>query len=483
MARAAAAALVLVAGAAATVPAEDWARFRGPNGQGVADVPGLPAALSPANLAYRVALPPGHSSPILSGDRIFLTAADGDKLLTICLRQADGHELWRREAPRPRLETFDKRNGPASPSPAADARRVVVFFGDFGLVAYDHDGRELWRAPLGPFQNAYGMGSSPVLADGLVLLVCDQLRDSFAVAFDAETGREKWRRERPDALSGHSTPVLYAPAHGGRQLLAPGSFKLSAYDVRTGAEVWWANGLPSELKSGAVLGDGAVYVVGYNSPLNEPGKLPTLPPYAKWKEDHDLNHDGCVTREEADPDTRMAFQFVDIDRDGCISEAEWRTNQRVYSVENGLLAFRLEGKGDATEGLLWKYQRSVPQLPTPLLYRGLLYMINDGGVLTTLRPATGDVLKRGRLGDAVDQYYASPVAGDGKVYFVSRSGIVSVLRAGAEQQRLSTNDLEDEVTATPALAKGRVYLRTRGALYCFEEKGRRAERGGDVRRP
>src|SRR5262249_52767966 len=152
--------------------------------------------------------PPGHSSPILFGDRIFLTAAEGDKLLTICLRQADGHELWRREAPRPRLETFDKRNGPASPSPAAAARRAVVSFGDVGLGAYDHGGRERWRGPLGPCQNAYGMGSSPVLAGGLVLLVCDQLRDSFAVAFDAETGREKWRRERPDALSGHSTPVL-----------------------------------------------------------------------------------------------------------------------------------------------------------------------------------------------------------------------------------------------------------------------------------
>ena len=474
--------LVVAALLAAPATAEEWSRFRGPNGQGVAEVSGLPAALSPANVVYKVPLPPGHSSPILAGDRIFLTAAEGDKLFTICLRPSDGHELWRREAPRARLETLDNRNGPASPSPAADARRVVVFFGDYGLVAYDHDGGELWRTPLGPFQNAYGMGSSPVLADGLVLLVCDQLRDSFAVAFDAETGRERWRRDRRDALSGHSTPVVYSPAHGGHQLLAPGSFKLSAYDVRTGAEVWWANGLPSELKSGAVLGDGAVYVVGYNSPLNEPGKLPALPPYAKWKEEHDLNHDGCVTKEEADPDTRMAFQFVDIDRDGCISEAEWKTNQRVYSVENGLLAFRIGTKGDATEGLLWKYQRSVPQLPTPLLYKGVLYMINDGGVLTTLAPATGEVLKRGRLSEAVDQYYASPVAGDGKVYFVSRSGIVSVLRAGASQERLSTNDLEDEVTATPALARGRVYLRTRGALYCFEEKaGRGAGRGDGAR--
>jgi outer membrane protein assembly factor BamB len=109
----------------------------------------------------------------------------------------------------------------------------------------------------------------------------------------------------------------------------------------------------------------------------------------------------------------------------------------------------------------------VPQLPTPVLYRGVLYMINDGGILTTLDPASGAVLKAGRLRDAVDSYYASPVAGDGKVYFVSRSGIASVLVAGAEQELVSVSDLAEEVAATPALADGRLYLRTRGALYCF----------------
>jgi outer membrane protein assembly factor BamB len=143
----------------------------------------------------------------------------------------------------------------------------------------------------------------------------------------------------------------------------------------------------------------------------------------------------------------------------------------MMGAENGLLAFRLGGNGDPGHGrLVWKYQRSVPQLPTPLLYRGVLYMINDGGILTTLDPITGAVLKQGRLRNASDQYYASPVAGDGKVYFVSRTGIVSVLRSGGEQQTLYTADLEDEVTATPALADGRIYLRTRDALYCFGEQ-------------
>ena len=133
-------------------------------------------------------------------------------------------------------------------------------------------------------------------------------------------------------------------------------------------------------------------------------------------------------------------------------------------AENGLLAFRSDLAGDVTQsGFLWKHRRSVPQLPTPVLYRGVLYMINDGGILTTLDPASGTVLKAGRLRDAVDSYYASPVAGDGKVYFVSRSGIASVLKAGGEQELVSVSDLAEEVAATPALADGRLYLRTQAA--------------------
>lgn len=336
-------------------------------------------------------------------------------------------------------------------------------------MAYDHDGRERWRRPLGPFDNVYGMGGSPILLDGLVVVVCDQSHGSFAAAFDAETGEERWRTPRPEAFSGHSTPVVHTPPGGGpAQILAPGSLRLVAYDAKSGEIVWWASGLPSEMKSGAVLGEENVYVVGYGSSLNEPGRHPDLPPFPEWRAARDADQDGRVTKAEADKITSDYWDFVDLDKDGGVSEAEWKTNQTMMGAENGMLAFRLGGTGDVgRSGLVWKYQRSVPQLPTPLLYRGVLYMINDGGILTTLDPATGAVLKQGRLRDAVDQYYASPVAGDGKVYFVSRSGIVSVLRAGSGQETLSSADLEEEVTATPALADGRVYLRTRGALYCF----------------
>jgi outer membrane protein assembly factor BamB len=460
--------LVLATLVASALGAADWPRFRGPNGAGVADGPALPASLDPGGAVWKVAVPHGYSSPILLGERLYLTAFEGDDLLVLCLSRADGRELWRRKAPRPRVEKVDKRNTPASPSAAASGDRVVVFFADFGLVAYDHAGQELWRTPLGPFDNVYGMGASPILANGLVLLSCDQSRGSFVAAFDAKTGRERWRTPRPEALSGHATPVVLSRAGAPDQLIVPGSFRLDAYDIKTGAVVWYANGLPSEMKSGAVLGEGAVYVVGYSSPLNEQGQHPKLPSYADWRAAQDQDKDGRVTKAEADPTSKDYFDFIDLDRDGSISESEWRMNEAMMAAENGLLAFKSDGKGDVTRsGLLWSYRRSIPQLPTPVLYRGVLYMINDGGILTTLDPATGKALKQGRLREAVDHYFASPVAGDGKVYFVSKSGIASVLKAGPEQEPLSVADLAEEVAATPALGDGRLYLRTRSSLYCF----------------
>jgi outer membrane protein assembly factor BamB len=477
--RALAVCLMLLAGSGA-VNAADWPRFRGPNGSGVAETTGLPADLGPAkNVVWKTPLPPGYSSPVLSGDRIFLTAYEGETLLTLALDQATGKVLWRREAPRSRLEPLDRRNGPASPSAVADGLTVTVFFGDFGLISYDKGGRERWRVPLGPFNNAYGMGASPIRVDDLVVLVCDQGTDSFIAAFDAASGRPRWKTARPDALSGHATPALFRPPAGPVQILAPGSFRMDAYSAKTGESLWWVGGLPSEMKAGPVLGDDTVYVSGYSSPMNEPGQHPTLPGYDEVMAARDANKDGRLTKDEVDENTREIFVYVDLDRDGSLSRPEWAKNILGMAAENGLLAFRLGGKGESTrEGLKWTHRRSIPQLPTTLLYEGVLYMINDGGILTTLDPATGTVLKQGRLRAAVDQYYASPVAADGKVFLASRTGILSVLKAGGDQEVLAVNDFDEEIVATPAIADHRIYVRTKGALYCFGAKAAPATTGG-----
>ena len=458
--------VLLLAGAGAG----DWPRFRGPNGAGIQETGRLPAQLGATrNVVWKTPLPPGYSSPVVSGDRIFVTAFEGDKLLTIALDRKSGKEQWRRESPRDRREKLDSRNGPASPTPVADGKNVYVFFPDYGLVSYTFAGQERWRTPLGPFNNVYGMGGSPVLAGELVILVCDQNRGSFAAGFRQADGREAWRTARPDALSGHSTPIVFDPPGGPLQVVAPGSFRMDSYAVASGEIVSWVNGLPGEMKSGPVLAGDVVYINGFSSPENDPGKQVIVPPFAEVLARQDADKDGKISPAEApDERTRRYFAFIDLDEDGAADAAEWRVWINGSASENGLLAFRAGGRGDQTgKNLLWRYSRSVPQLPTTLVYRGTLYMINDGGILTTFDAASGAVKKQARLRGAVDHYYASPVGGDGKVYIVSQSGVVVVLDADRDQEVLFTGEMDDEVYATPAIADGRLFIRTRGALYCF----------------
>ncbi len=455
--------------------AADWPRFRGPNGSGIAESSALPDSIGPdKHVVWKTALPPGHSSPVTSGHHIFLTAFEDDKLFTIALDRGSGKILWRRESPRDRHENLDKQNSPSSPTPVADGRNVYVFFPDYGLLSYTFDGKERWRTPLGPFDNMYGMGVSPILAGDKVVLICDQLHDSYAAAYFQADGKQAWKTPRPEALSGHSTPVVYRPggagaSDGGIQIIAPGSFRLDAYDLASGKSVWWVNGLASEMKSVPVLDGDTIYINGYNSPFNDPGKHVEVPAFADALAKYDANHDGALQQSEL-PDgfMRIYFPFEDINHDGKLDEGEWKSFQSVMAAENGLLALHAGGTGDQTpRALRWKYQRSIPQLPSTLLYRGVIYMINDGGILTTIDPANGQPFKQGRLRGAVDKYYASPVAGDGKVFFVGNSGVVTIMKAGAEQEILSVNELDDECFATPAIADGRIYIRTRGMLYSF----------------
>jgi outer membrane protein assembly factor BamB len=457
---------LLIVSAAAT----DWSRFRGPNGSGVSDATGLPTEFGPKqNVVWKIDLPEGFSSPVISGSRIFLTAFRDDTLLTIAVDRSSGRLLWERKAPRDRKEKLDPRNHPAAASAATDGARVFTFFGDYGLLAYDVNGRELWKRPLGPFNNIYGMGSSPIVVDDLVILACDQSTGSFIAAFDARTGRERWRTPRPEARSGHSTPIVYQPSSGPKQLLLPGSFLLNAYAADTGKRLWWVGGLSFELKSVPVVQGDTLYINGFGSGENEPGRRVVVPPSAEVFPTHDKNRDSRLTVEELPTKHALdALPFTDLNGDKVLSVEEWDYYKAAMDSENGMLAIRLGGAGDMTaKSIVWAYRRAVPQLPSPLIYQNVLYMVNDGGIVTSLNPKTGEMIKQGRLKGAIDRYYASPVAADGKIFMASEKGKVAVLRPGGDLEPAVINDLQDDIYATPALLDGRIYLRTRHTLYCF----------------
>ena len=226
--------------------AADWPQFRGPNATGVSDETGLPDEFGPdKNVVWKTALPPGHSSPVIAGDKIFLTAVENEKLYTFALDRATGKIQWRREAPRPRKQVIERpANSPVSASPVTDGKAVWVFFQDFGLLAYGPDGNEMWSMPLGPFNNPFGHGASPILAGNVLLMNLDQDTNSFLLALDKTTGKVIWRTERPLAQRGYATPVLYTPQGGGQQVVIAGSYRLTGYDLKTGKEVWWIRGLP-----------------------------------------------------------------------------------------------------------------------------------------------------------------------------------------------------------------------------------------------
>jgi outer membrane protein assembly factor BamB len=449
--------------------AEPWSSFRGPNARGVAEGGPLPAELRAGrSRLWRTELPPGYSSPVVARGRIYVTAHDGDKLLTLCLDARTGAVRWRREAPRART-TKRPVNTPVSSTPATDGSSVYVLFEDFGLLAYDRDGAELWRAPLGPFKLPYGIGSSPIVADGKLIVLIDQDKDSFLAAYDARDGRVLWRTERPEAQHGFSTPVVHRPRRGPAQLVVLGSHELAGYALGSGEKLWWVRGMAWQAKSTPVIDGDRVYANSSMPTLSELDKRDKLAEFAEALARHDADRDGRIAEGEAPAEAMRKLWFLyDLDRDGVLDEREWRVARSRDEARSGLYAVKLGGTGDLTDShLLWRHERSLPNLTTPLLYRGVLYLVREGGILTTLDPGSGKVLKQGRLEGALDPYSASPVAGDGKVYFASQGGKLAVVKAAAEWELLEVSDLGEEVWATPAIADRRLFIRTQKALYCF----------------
>jgi outer membrane protein assembly factor BamB len=424
------------------------------------------------HLLWRLPLPQGHSSPVLVGDRLYLTGMRGEALVTLAIDRIAGRVLWEREAPRVRTRVVDKRNNPASPSPAAEEDGIYVFFPDYGLIGYDGSGRQLWSVPLGPFNNIYGMGASPVIVGDLVVLACDQSVGSFVMAVEKRSGRLRWKTDRPEARSGHATPIVWRGPDGRDQILIPGSFLLTAYDADTGRKLWWVGGLSFEIKSTPVIGNDTIYVNGYGAPVNDPGRKVTVPAADEiWRT---ADKDGSELIEKPEfPAFTPAFWFdvADLDGNGGLTRDEWAYYRAALDSENGMLAIRLGGSGDMTDtAIRWKYQRSVPQLPSPLLFRGVLYMVNDNGIVTTLDPETGRVIGQGRLTGAFGAHFASPIAAGDRVYFTTEAGAVVVVRPGGEIVPEFVNALGEDTYATPAVADGRLYVRTTAALYAFGRK-------------
>jgi outer membrane protein assembly factor BamB len=452
----------------ASLPATDWPTFRGVNSSGIAPDRGLIEDFGPEkNVIWKTPLPPGHSSPVIVGSRIYLTGFEEKKLYTFALERSTGKILWRREAPRPREETLHKANSPTSASAATDGKNVFVFFADFGILSYGPDGEERWRLPLGPFNNPMGQSSTPVLTGNTILLPLDQEAGSYFIAVDARNGTTKWKVDRSDFTRGFSTPILWTAPNGRKQVLLAGSYRLVAYDVETGKEEWYVGGLTWQLKPTPVIDGENIFILGWAGEA-DPGQQEVIPDFAEVIAKIDANKDGKIQKDELDAKTQKKFADLDLDNTGALEKRDWSLYQAKRSVINGVNAFKLGGKGDMTvANRLWKYEKALPNVPSPVLYQGVLYMVKDGGIFTALDSKTGAQLKQGRVTGALGSYFASPIAADGKIYTMNEEGKLAVIRAGADWEVIKVIDFNDGVHATPAIVDGRIYVRTHSALYCF----------------
>jgi len=455
--------------------ASDWPRFRGPNGAGVSADPGLPSALSrDRNVLWKAKTPKGHSSPIVVAGRVWITGFEGDQRILLCFDAKTGALLWRKGVTRARAESVNPQNGPTTPTPATDGSSVFVYYPEVGLIAYSRGGDERWRVPLGPFGSIQGMAASPIYVAGNVVLLVDTPEEAWLLAFDAATGKQVWKAQRPIGwLGSYSTPSVYQPNEGPEQIVVAGAVELTGYQAKTGERLWWARGVTIGPAALPLIAGDSVYTIEPAS-----GDANGAPSFDSLLKQYDKNKDGKIQISEITGDSPgdkiMLRIFKSIDKntgngDGAVTGEEWTKAFNATAPGGGLVRTRLNGTGDVTKtNVVWRHTKGTPYVEAALAYNGLLYVIRSGGILTVFEPETGKVLREARLKDALGEYYAQPVAGDGKVYFVSEEGKVSVIKAGADWEMLASGELDGNVIATPAIADSRIYVRTDENLYCFQ---------------
>lgn len=476
---------MVVLGIAAQVRGSDWPQFRGPNCSGLlANDVRLPTAIGPAaGVIWKTPLPPGHSSPVVVGDRVYLTAVraipgpkqdgkatDEKRLLTIALDRPTGRILWEVEAPVRALEKVHSIGSHAQPTPAADDERVYSLFGSSGLFCYDRAGKLVWHLPLGPFRNDFGAGSSPALVGDVLLLCQDHDQNSFLAALDKRTGKTIWKTDRSEFLRGFSTPVLW-DVEGRKQVVVAGTLRVAGYDLDSGKELWTVRGIARTICATPVVGaDNRLYLAGWAAG-GDPGGAIDVPPFDEAIKAHDKNANNKLERAELTGHPFFErFTQVDTDGDNSLTRAEYERFRDLFiKGKNVVLAIRPGAEGDATTThVAWSNSKQVPFCASPLFHAGHVYTLKNGGLFACLEARDGKVLKVNRLQDT-GNYYSSPVAGDGKVYLLSERGALTVVRAGRDIEVLHTSDFAEDVYATPAIAGGRIYLRTAGHLYCFGE--------------
>jgi outer membrane protein assembly factor BamB len=406
---------------------------------------------------------------------VFVIGERDKRLVALCLDHQSGRLVWDREIVRSRTEVRHHLNTGAASTPCTDGHNLYALFADFGLVAFDAHGKERWREPLGPFTAAWGMASSPIFVDGLVVLQVDGIGSSFIVAYDGKTGRRRWTTKRPSLPHSYATPVLWKGSKKRTEIIAFAPSEIDSYDAMTGELLWSTPSAPGTAVASPILAGDTLITVCYATDQG-------VPPFDGVLRKRDSNGDGRISRDEfpqigreaprSELESRVVLELIGErigDRDGTVAEEEWREGWLQVNGRREIAGTRLEigEDGQVIPQLAWRYTRNVPHVPTPIYSDGLVYILSPGGILTTLSANTGEPIKVARLSGALGNYMASPVVADGKLYCVMQEGVIAVVRLGADWELITTRDLGEPCLATPALVGGKMFVRTANSLWCF----------------
>jgi len=493
--------------------AQSWNEFRGPAGTGVAAEAKPPLKPDPTAPAWKsTRQPQGQSSMVIHNGRLFTTTVGSpdspDGLSTIALDTKNGKLLWQKAAPTEELERVHKSSSPAASTPLVDAERLYVYFGSFGLLCYDHDGKEVWRKPIPTPKSLYGTAGSPIDAGTNLILVVDNDNNapesrgsaSKILCVNKATGATVWEQARPFHRSGWSTPTLWHHEQDGKattELVVLGNGSVVGYDAASGTYKWHVTGFPRETIARPVVAGNHIVLSCAHGAVSE-DTLDPAPFWAAMKR-FDTDASGAIEKDEIgrhftlpfrpelpldhpgfgmplpdDPGKRSKrqnglFDHMDQDKDGAITEAELAAGIRGRKGKPRLMAIRPGGEGDITAShVAWEHTKGIPEIPSPLYHDNRLYLVRNGGLLSCVNAETGEQIYRERLG-ASGQYRASPVLANGHLYLVSERGSVSVVKAGDAFEKVHSFELGDPCLTTPVIAGDTIYFRTKFEVVAFRE--------------
>lgn len=459
---------------------------------GVAEKGNPPVHFGPtSNLLWKADAPPGHSSPIIWQDWIFATGAESNQLITFCLDRRDGRKRWEAKVSAEKLERVHRQNSVATPTPVTDGLAVYAYFGSFGVLAYDFQGKEMWRKSLPTpqtFMNQ-GTGTSPILAEDKLLVFVQIGGKSHLLALNPKDGQELWRAPMPEFNNTYATPVYWKENDRSCVGLVCGS-RFTAFQLADGKEAWWVGQLSFEACSTPVVA-GDRLIISVAGIQGERANMTVPLPFEEAVKKYDQNADGLISYEEIPAEVlytdrqtasgqgnmslRMALGFIaDMKKGEKLNRTRWeelRNTLREFSEhevnQTVVVSVRTGGNQDVTRShVAWKETKGVPEVPSPLVYQGRVYLIRSGGILTSRDLETGKLIYEKKT-DSRGGYFASPVAADGRIYLASDRGTVTVVKSGDTFEVLARNDLDDPIMASPALAENTLYVRSARQLWAF----------------